>query len=65
MSFSKGAEIQKLTEGDNTIQSGAVSASGTYTAVYHVSLLKAKTDGITGGTDRPAAAGEEDSSGTN
>ncbi|MEK4519843.1 pilus assembly protein PilM [Paenibacillus sp. FSL H8-0122] len=65
MSFTKGAEIQKLTEGDTTVQSGSVSGYGTYTAVYHVSLLKTKTNDTAAGTDQLEASGEGDGSGTN
>lgn len=65
MSFAKGAEIQKLTEGDTTVQSGSFSGYGAYTAVYHVSLQKTKTNDIAAGTDQPAVPGEGDGSGTN
>lgn len=65
MSFAEDTEIQKLTEGDTAAETSAVSAYGTYTAVYHVSLIKAKADGTVAGTDGQAAAGEDDGSGTN
>ncbi|NQX47225.1 pilus assembly protein PilM [Paenibacillus tritici] len=65
MSFSESAEIQRLTVGDTTLESGAVSAYGAYTAVYHVSLIKAKTDDTVTGTDRQEGTGEGDGSGTN
>lgn len=65
MSFTKGAEIQKLTEGDTTVQSGSVSGYGAYTAVYHVSLLKTKADNTAAGIDQQAASGEGDGNGTN
>ncbi|WP_187355203.1 pilus assembly protein PilM [Paenibacillus tengchongensis] len=60
MSFTVSAEIQKLTEGDTAAESGAASAYGSYTAVYHVSLIKPAA----AGTDGQNAAGEEDGSGT-
>ncbi|MEK3838602.1 MULTISPECIES: pilus assembly protein PilM [unclassified Paenibacillus] len=65
MSLTKGAEIQKLTEGDTTVQSGSVSGYGAYTAVYHVSLLKTKADNTAAGIDQQAASGEGDGNGTN
>ncbi|WP_162551158.1 pilus assembly protein PilM [Paenibacillus tepidiphilus] len=57
MSFTVSAEIQKLTEGDTAAESGAASSYGSYTAVYHVSLIKPAAGG-------QSATGEGDGSGT-
>ncbi|CAH1209494.1 hypothetical protein PAECIP111892_03228 [Paenibacillus auburnensis] len=60
MSFAASIEIQKLTEGD-TATEAAISTYGAYTAVYHVSLIKAGA----AEADGQAAAEEGDNSGTN